>query len=31
MKLIPNEPNDERVKIEKESVKKMIQNMSQPG
>jgi hypothetical protein len=31
MKLIPNEPNDERVKIEKELVKKMIQNMSQPG
>jgi hypothetical protein len=31
MKFIPNEPNDEMVKIEKESVKKMIQNMSQPG
>jgi hypothetical protein len=31
MKLIPNEPNDEMVTIEKESVKKMIQNMSQPS
>jgi len=31
MKLIPNEPNDEMVTIEKEPVKKMIQNMSQPS